>query len=1099
LHKYTIKYVILLNLILSLKIGILASYTQPKYYTTADGLSHNNINCILLSNRGFLWIGTKNGLNRYDGYHFINIKNIPDDLNSLSDNLITALASDSSENLWIGTSKGLNNYNIKTMIFNTYLNNPEDSNSISDNYINDLYIDNSNTLWILAGNVLNNYDIKNNRIYRYQIPVETEKSKDLILYTLKEDRDNLIWIGSSKGLYCFDKARNKFSDIKFNITGYSVKSIFIDAEGQIWLGTDRGLLKLIKSENIIKKYYNDLKPDNPETVNSINSLAFWNTSNLMLGTELGLYIFDKQKEEFKSINKPFPSSKKLTYYPARCMHTDSTELVWIGTSHGLFKLHKKSSIFSNHNSDKLPGLKGQHITSIYKDRSGLLWIGTQNYGLNITNKITGEVINYNKYNSNKKLRISCNEVTVIFEDSEGKVYLGTGMGVMLYNATNNNFESLCEKIPLINCDTFKNSQIYDILEDTLKNLWFATSSGLYSLSTSKEKRLHHYKLGSGKQSLVSDPVVVLEVNHDNNLWIGTNKGLIFFNTKTSKYEKYTSDSANQKYRLTSNSIFSLYEDSKNILWIGTGEGLTMIDQSALKWKHFTLKNGLASRYIYGIVEDEMNNLWLSTNKGIIKFNIKDESFRTYDEYEGLLISEFIERSYFESSYGEIFFGGMQGFCSFFPDSLVMNVHVPRVEITRIRYINRNLIYNIYRENFDTIILPRCNYFTIEFSALDFVTPGKNQYMYTLHKRGGKPNWIYCRNVNNVNLTDIKPGSYIFQVKGSNNDLIWNNEGKAVRIIIETTVWKSKKAILVYIIALIMIIILTLIYRYIKLKRIRLINEEKENISRQILEQKEELIAKNKNIMDSIQYAKRIQSALMPPEKLFKSIFPDSFILHIPKDIVSGDFYWFNKVGNRAFVAVVDCTGHGVPGAFISIIGIELFRNITNIEGIKQPAQILTTLNKDFQEIFHDKDIITFRDGMDLAFCAFDNKKMILEYSGAFNPIYLIRDSNIHEYKGDRFSVGLDKPDENKKNIFRNHVISLQNGDSVFIFSDGYADQFGGPDGKKYKYRRFQHLLLAINQLPMAKQHELLEKSILRWKGDLDQVDDILVIGIRISS
>ena len=158
-----------------------------------------------------------------------------------------------------------------------------------------------------------------------------------------------------------------------------------------------------------------------------------------------------------------------------------------------------------------------------------------------------------------------------------------------------------------------------------------------------------------------------------------------------------------------------------------------------------------------------------------------------------------------------------------------------------------------------------------------------------------------------------------------------------------------------------------------------------------------------------------------------------------------------------------------------------------------------TLNRGFQKIFHDKDIISFRDGMDLAFCAFDNKKMILEYAGAFNPIYIIREKNIYEYRGDRFSVGLDKPDENEKNIFKNHVIPMQDGDSIYIFSDGYADQFGGPDGKKYKYRKFQHLLLAINQLPMEKQHELLEKSIMRWKGDLDQVDDILVIGIKIHS
>ena len=325
------------------------------------------------------------------------------------------------------------------------------------------------------------------------------------------------------------------------------------------------------------------------------------------------------------------------------------------------------------------------------------------------------------------------------------------------------------------------------------------------------------------------------------------------------------------------------------------------------------------------------------------------------------------------------------------------------------------------------------------------------------------------------------------------------EVKLLNISFESSFWKSQEVILGYIIVLILIVIVLLLHRYLRSKRIRLMNEEKERTSRQLLVQQEELIEKNKNIMDSIEYAKRIQSALMPSHKLFKTAFPDSFVLHIPKDIVSGDFYWFNKVGNRVFVAAVDCTGHGVPGAFMSIIGIELFRNMTNIEGIIEPAQILTTLNKNFQKIFHDKDIITFRDGMDLAFCSFDNKKMILEYAGAFNPVYLIRNNNIQEYKGDRFSVGLDFPDESKSDTFKNHIIPIQNGDSIYIFSDGYADQFGGPDGKKYKYRRFQHLLLAIHQLPMVRQHELLEKSILGWKGDLDQVDDILVIGIRINS
>jgi ligand-binding sensor domain-containing protein/serine phosphatase RsbU (regulator of sigma subunit) len=1099
LQTYAIRYLTIVGLIFCLKIGILASYTQPKCYTTADGLSNNNINCILLTDRGFLWIGTEYGLNRYDGYRFVNIRNIREDTNSLSDNNITALAADTSSNLWIGTNMGLNHYNIKSMNFNAYYYNPQDSNSISGNRINDLYIDGNNTVWILAGNVLNSIDISKNRVHRYQIPGYASKPDELKLYTLEEDHNNMIWIGSSNGLFCFDKSSSKFMEIEYSIPEYSVTSILTDDEGIQWLGTDRGLIKIIKSKGIIKKYYNELNTDNPEIINSINCLSYRDDNTLMMGTELGLYIFNINEEKYNPVNYPFYATEKLNYYPVRCMHNDLTELLWIGTSYGLFRINKNPPVFNNYRIDKLTGVKGKSIRSIYMDRKGKLWLGTQNYGLNIINKTSGEIINYSKYNSNRERRISSNKVSVIFEDSKGNIYLGTGKGVMLYGRENENFENLSEKITPCSCDTFMNSEVYDILEDSLEILWFATSSGLYSLKAARQKPLHHHKLGEKRETGILIPVFALETADNNHLWIGTGNGLILYNTETGNPEKYTSGPANQELRLTSNSVFSLYKDLNNILWVGTEGGLTMIIQPSLTIKNFNIKIGPSKRFIYSIVEDNRNNLWLATDKGIIKFNKNDENLRLYDEPEGLIVSEFIERSYFKTAYGEIFLGGIQGFCSFYPDSLIMNLHVPMIEITKIKYINSNLIYSIYKENFDSVMLPKCNYFTIEFSALDFVAPFKNKYMYTLHKIGSKPDWIECGNMNYVSFSDVTPGTYIFQVRGTNDDLVWNNEGKSIKIFIEGSVWRSRKAVIIYIIAVTLIIMMLIIYRKLRIKRIMNISQEKENIAKQILEQKEELIAKNKNIMDSIKYAKRIQSALMPPEASFKSIFPDSFILHIPKDIVSGDFYWFSKIGDKAFIAVVDCTGHGVPGAFMSIIGIELFRNITNIEGIKQPGQILMTLNRDFQKIFHDKDIISFRDGMDLAFCAFDNKKMILEYAGAFNPIYIIRKKNIYEYRGDRFSVGLDKPDENKKNIFKNNVIPMQEGDSIYIFSDGYADQFGGPDGKKYKYRRFQHLLLAINQLPMEKQHELLEKSIMRWKGDLDQVDDILVIGIRIHS
>jgi serine phosphatase RsbU (regulator of sigma subunit) len=313
-------------------------------------------------------------------------------------------------------------------------------------------------------------------------------------------------------------------------------------------------------------------------------------------------------------------------------------------------------------------------------------------------------------------------------------------------------------------------------------------------------------------------------------------------------------------------------------------------------------------------------------------------------------------------------------------------------------------------------------------------------------------------------------------------------------VIETPFWKTNSAKIFYVIFLALLIVYTFRIRTRTLRRLNQQYKEREIVTKKIEKQKEELSIKNKNITDSINYAQRIQLALMPSQKVFKTIFPESFILYMPKDIVSGDFYWVNEIDDRVFFAVVDCTGHGVPGAFMSIIGFELFRRITTIEKVKKPSNILNNLNEDFARIFKDVEDITVRDGMDLAFCTIDKKRKVLEFAGAFNSIYIIRDNKIMEIKGNRFSIGLSDADDDNME-FVNHEISLEDDDVIYLFSDGYADQFGGPEGKKFKYRRFRHLLLTVHQLPMERQYDFLKQSIMEWKGELEQVDDILIMGI----
>jgi len=249
------------------------------------------------------------------------------------------------------------------------------------------------------------------------------------------------------------------------------------------------------------------------------------------------------------------------------------------------------------------------------------------------------------------------------------------------------------------------------------------------------------------------------------------------------------------------------------------------------------------------------------------------------------------------------------------------------------------------------------------------------------------------------------------------------------------------------------------------------------------------------ITDSIHYAKRIQNAILPPDEFVHANLPESFVLYKPKDIVSGDFYWMNKEDNRVMMAAVDCTGHGVPGAFMSIVGNHQLNYSVNVEGARIASDILDRLNEGVTKSLHQqKDGSSVKDGMDVALISINKDKMELDFAGAFNQLYLVRDNKIEIFKGDKFPIGAFIGEKLQK--FTNHTIKLKAGDTIYIFSDGYADQFGGEKGKKFKYKQFQDLLLKVQTKGMNEQKKILDKAINEWMGELEQVDDILVIGVR---
>ncbi|NJM16071.1 MAG: SpoIIE family protein phosphatase [Bacteroidales bacterium] len=578
---------------------------------------------------------------------------------------------------------------------------------------------------------------------------------------------------------------------------------------------------------------------------------------------------------------------------------------------------------------------------------------------------------------------------------------------------------------------------------------------------------------------------------NNEIWVGTNNG-IFITDANGDTAKLIQNNPNGPSVITNNSVYSIYKDRAGNVWVGTASGLNKYMEGSGTFAHYTEKNGLPNNLIYNILEDNRKNLWISTNRGLSKFNYAMEKFNSYDLVDGLQNYEYNIGASYTDSEGNMYFGGISGLNKFHPDSIDLNKFVPNVVITSLTFYGEDASFT----NGDVISLKAGqSIFTIDFAALDFTQSTKNRYKYRLFEVNHPNGWINLGTNHTATFTNIKPGNYILQIMGSNNDGIWNEEGVELKVNVASPFFRSNTAVLVYIGLCIFIIYLFFLYRTKTLRKLNREYQERERINQQIAIQKEQLIIKNKNITDSINYAKRIQEAMMPPKSLFKKLLKDSFVLHRPKDIVSGDFYWINENNGKVFVAAVDCTGHGVPGAFMSIIGFELFKRITNIHGVEEPAQILNILNESFKDIFKDVDNFTLRDGMDIAFCVLDKRNNVLEFSGAFNPLYLIRDNKLSEIKGDRFSVGIDDNLISDQN-FTNHSVTIEPDDMVYIFSDGYADQFGGPEEKKFKYRRFRHILLTIHKLPMEKQKEILDQTIDDWRGRMDQVDDILIIGFK---
>jgi len=813
-----------------------------EHITTNNGLSQSDVNDIYQDVYGFMWFGTHDGLNKYDGYKFSIYKPKKNNNQSISSNLIFSITGDKKGNLWIGTTgSGLNYFDRNSETFKAFSHEKENPESLSSNYISKVHLDSKNRLWVGTINGLNMLDlnkpINDRKFQRFYIHSDNvQRNNSNTINTIYEDNLGQIWVGSILGLSKLSRDENGriyFQNMSktLGINKIPVTNITQDHNNRLIIASHNGLYiqnknkKLLELEKIISGSFTNISVDK--------------NNNLYAGTKNGLIFLnnndtlDVPMYKNRYVYDPSDPTNSLSKNIIESIYLDKTGIIWIGTNGGginkfnpnkkNFK-HIKSTLATN-------SLSYDKIRAIYEDSNNTLWVGTLGGGLNMLLDKNNNVA----FNNFMHFDNVPNIFTIQEVDMFGKKILMVGVQNMngAYGIDISNPKNIAkDKIKEIKGIK---SSVFSILQDTNKNIWIGTyANGVIRWSpnynTKKYGATYFYNDANDATSISNDIIRNIFEDKKGDLWFATGNGLnrlkkSEINKKKPKFELFKNN-PNDKNSISHNYILSLYENKKGDLWIGTlGGGLNKYlpnkDNSSGKFISFSESDGLPNNVIKGILEDNSENLWVSTNQGLSKFNPENKTFRNYDVNDGLQNNEFQELASLKRKNGEMLFGGINGLNAFFPNDITDNKEEAETIITDFSIFNKQVDIGT-SINGDTILNTSINKvknielkhnknsFSFEFAALHYASPLKNKYAYKLE--GFDHNWIYTSTKKRfATYTNIEPGNYTFKVKASNNDGIWDSTPASINIKITPPFYKTKWAYAIY--CLLFIALLFLLWKY----------------------------------------------------------------------------------------------------------------------------------------------------------------------------------------------------------------------------------------------------------------------------------------------
>ena len=876
-----------------------------EHLNRASGISQSTVYSIGQDKFGFIWIGTADGLNRFDGYSLKKYYFDAEKPNSLSSSRIYNLLIDNDGTLWVATlGGGLNQYRYQTDDFIAYRYDPGNINSISNDVVMSLFEDKAGNIWVgTAENGLNCFDKKNKRFKRL---IHDPQNNNSLAYktviSIAPDKKGNLWLALNEaGLDCYNPAKDIFIHYKSNpqnknsLSSDRVNHVFVDSYGKIWVSTDFGLNVLDPSTNQITRIFSS--PDNPNSLrsNEIYCVFEDQNQNIWIGTYGGLAMLTKENRKslkFKNyFNNPL-DIESLSNDLVRCLFQDRSGMIWVGTfSSGADRFEPQGGKFNTYRNE--PGnpysLNHNIVRCFAEDNEGYIWIGTYSGGLNRLNPKTREFEVISRFIDDQK-QLNLVFINSMCIDKNQNLWMITwGDGLYRYNYKTGKSKHYTNDPK--NPNSIGNNYIRSIIQDSQENLWIATSGGGLNFFDIKKEKFIHFKNDKNDPNTISDNRVMgLLEDSKGNIWIGSsNGGLNRYVKDRNSFIHYKHDRQNPK-TISSNRVYCIYESKKdNSFWVGTGNGLNKFNPPDSSFIHFTKKDGLPSDLILGILEDNDGFLWISTSDGLCKFDpIRGKVLKNYDEHDGLQSNEFNEGAYFKDKSGKLYFGGIKGFSVFNPSEINDNPIKPPTYLVDFQLFNKSVPIdsgNILHKNIiltDQLDLEYSHsVFSFEFAALNFINPGKNQYLYKMD--GFDQDWILTDAKRRfVTYTNLDPGTYTFMIKASNNDGIWNEKSRNIKIIIHPPFYKT----LLFKISIALFLILSVygvfIYRVRKFRMqkaileqavkektvevmaqkeaLQVINSELSSSNNELLKQREEL----EETLDSL---KKTQNQLIRSEKM----------------------------------------------------------------------------------------------------------------------------------------------------------------------------------------------------------------------------------------